>query len=339
MELKEKILYLFGVLIVLVLIISQQWMTIFSPVFILGFIFIREAILKKSGKIQAILFVTLLAIGRIIAEYHFQAVYYFDNILIAFFAGCLIYNIYKSSSAKKLRNATVLVVIVALLITSNIYISAYMESQRVFKDANLQRIVSDAYEARFIGADIELEEGSSDLERLDHLKIEGRTVRSIEGIENFPNIWDLKIYGQDRLLDYSKLAKLENLKRLRITDPHPDFNLSDLPKLENLESFSVWQHSFGNQENEIIELSNFPNLTRLDIYEDLLAEGEPLTIDITEAPHLEDLSVTNLDKIVGLEEAENLESITIRNPHDYTEVENYKDEIKKIRPDIDIDVW
>ncbi|WP_350344797.1 hypothetical protein PRVXT_001239 [Proteinivorax tanatarense] len=334
MELKEKILYLFGVLIVLVLFINHQLMTIFSPVFILGFIFIREAILKQSGKIQAILFVTLLAIGRIIAEYHFQAVYYFDNILIAFFVGCLIYNIYKSSSAKKLRNATALVVIVALLITSNIYVSAYMESQRVFKDANLQRIVSDAYEARFIGADIELKEGSSDLERFDHLSIGGRrTVTSLEGIENLPNLESLYI-GQNMLIDYSELAELENLKRLKITDPHPGFKLSDLPKLENLEFLTIQNHCFGNQ-GDIIELTNFPNLTKLSLY-DLFDEGKLLTIDITEAPYLEDLSVSNLGKVVGLKEAGNLKNITIMSIINYTEVKNYKDEIRKARPDIEV---
>ncbi|WP_353892249.1 hypothetical protein PRVXH_001581 [Proteinivorax hydrogeniformans] len=336
MELKEKMLYVFGALVVLLLIINQQWMTILNPAFILGFIFIREAILNENGKIQAILFVTLLAIGRIVAEYHFQAVFYFEYILIAFFMGCIIYNIYKSSSAKRFRNVTALVVIVALLMASNIYVSAYMESQRVFKDANLQRIVSDAYEDRFIDADIELEEGSSDLERIDHLNITGRTVRSLEGIEHLPSLWELGILGQNRLLDYSELAKLENLKRLTITDPHPDFNLSDLPKLENLEWLTVRQHSLGNQEDEIIELSNFPNLTRLSIDDDLFNESEPLTIDITEAPHLEDLSVYNTTKIVGLEEAENLERISIRGIYNQAEVEQYKDEIRKLRPDIEV---
>jgi len=245
--------------------------------------------------------------------------------MLVFFFIYLIYYIYISRSTKKLRDLLLVTLGTITLLSINIYNT----NNRLFKDPQLQKIVNKKYEFQFI-TKAKLEEGDSRLERIMDLDVRSKFgVRTLDGIENLPNLKSINILRQDKLIDYSKLSYLNNLENLYIPEPHPNFKINDLPELKKLKYLTVYLER-NRFNNKIIELACFPNLEKLRLMSS--NDQEIITIDIRQVPNIESLDIgMNVEKIIGLEEAKNLKSIML----DYGS-DDYKDEVKRLRPDIEL---
>jgi len=80
----------------------------------------------------------------------------------------------------------------------------------------------------------------------------------------------------------------------------------------------------------IMDFSRFPNLKTIKLLG--LRSQEPIIIDIRNVQNIESIEIgLGVKKIIGLEEAVNLKNIDL-----YHESNDYKDEIKKLRPDIEL---
>ncbi|WP_353892250.1 hypothetical protein PRVXH_001582 [Proteinivorax hydrogeniformans] len=303
----------------------------------------KEIEVTDISRLQTVLLACLLFLGYIL-QYQYFTIHYFEYVMLIFFTAFLIYNMYLSSTTYKYRNIAILGLIVFVLMSAHIYII----NSRVLKDASLNRVIHELYDSRFIGADTKIAESSPDLERLDYLVVSRDllySVNSLQGVENFPNIWEVRLDGQDKLTSYEELAALDNLTSLRIYEPHPKFEIEDLPVLSNLEKLK-YRDALTDVE---IELSNFPNLKSLTFSEGLDAKNRvrdgSLTIDIRQNPLIETISIrsytNNEIEIVGLKEAENLKEVSIsyynfKDESKLKQVEQYKEEIRKLRPDIKV---
>jgi len=280
--------------------------------------------MKREGKVQSVLLFIMLHAGYL-WEYHYITIQYFEYIVLAFLFTFLIYYICVSASTKRLRE----LVLVTLGTIALLSINIYNTNNRPLKDPLLQNIVNNKYEYQFRTI-TKSEEEHPRLEKITDLYISSKFgVKTLAGIENLTNLTTINISRQYKLIDYSNLSYLNNLKRLYISEPHPDFSISHLPELKKIESLMVY--SLRNQFNdEIIELANFPNLQKLELIGDRTKER--VTIDIRQVPNIESIDIRmNIEKIIGLEEAENLKIIRLNHGHD-----DYKDEIKRLRPDIEL---
>jgi len=280
--------------------------------------------MRRKGKIQSVLLFLLLHVGYL-WEYNYSIIKYFEYMMLAFFLIFIIYNIYVSSSTKRLQE----LVLVMLSIIALLCVNTYNTNNRLFKDPQLQNIVKNKYEFQFMTKE-KLMEGDTRLERIMHLNISSKFgVKTLDGIENLPNLKNIDIYRQDKLIDYSNLSYLNNLENLYISSPHPDFSINHIPKLENLEFLMIylWQHEFNDK---IMDFSRFPNIKTIKLLG--LRSQEPITIDIRSVQNIESIEIgLGVEKIIGLEEAVSLKKIDL-----YHESNDYKDEIKKLRPDIEL---
>ncbi|WP_350344796.1 hypothetical protein PRVXT_001238 [Proteinivorax tanatarense] len=303
----------------------------------------KEITMADTRRLQTLLLACLLFLGDILQHQYF-IIDYFEYMMLLFFTTFLTYNVYSSSATYKSRNIALLLSGIVILTSAHVYTI----NSRVIKDATLNRNVHDLYDSRFISAETEIVEESPDLERLDYVIINRsllNSVNSLQGIENFPNIWEVQLYGQDKLTSYNELAALDNLTSLRISNPNPQFQIEHLPTLANLEEF--W---YSNELTNVeVKFCNFPNLKKLNLSESLGFENRArdgsLTVDIRQNPLIETISIrsitSNQIEIIGLEEAENLKEISIsysnyKDDNKAKQVEQYKDEIRKIRPDIEV---
>lgn len=306
--------------------IFQGRYLIFTPIQIGVIILVRMFFLRKEEIVESFSLLILLYIGNLL-EYHYIIIHYFEYILLLFFLVFLIYNIYSSSSTKKVTETIIIILGVVIFLSINFYNS----NNRLFKDPQLHKTVSTKYESKFIGEESNLREVDERLNRIEHLDIGNKwSIRSLDGIENLSNLKDLDISSQYKLIDYSNLKQLDNLEVLFISDPHIDFNINILPELNKLRRIYISLYGDQMLNDKIIDLKNLPNLNSFSFtstYKD-----NPLTIDISKAHNVESINVLgNVQEIIGLKEAKNLKEVRI-----YPDEMNYLEEIKKLRPDIDI---
>lgn len=320
---KEKIYNILGILLTL-LFIFQGWQLIFNPAQIGVIILVRVFFMKTEGRLQSALLLFILYAGYL-WEYNYFIIHYFEYILLLFFFGFLIYNICSSSSNKK-RDVLIAALGIAILLCINIY----NINNRLFADPQLNKIVNNKYQFQFITESKPTKQDPR-LERITDLDIRSKwSVKTLNGIENLPNLKNLEIDDQDKLLNYNSLAHLNNLSVLHVWDSHTDFSINLLPELKHLETLSINLGMNKSFNDEILDLKKFPKLKRL--YLSSLDDDKPITIDIRNNPNLEIIDVLmNVEKIIGLEEAKNLKEIDI-----YPDEMNYIEEVKKLRPDIDI---
>jgi len=321
---KEKIYNTLGILLTTFFIV-KGWNLIFSPAQIAYIILIRMLFLKKQEIAESFSLLILLYIGYVF-EYHYIIIYYFEYILLLFFVVFLIYNIYASLSTKKLTKSIIALFGIGMLLSINIYNS----NNRLFKDPQLHKAVSNKYEFQFVGKKSNLKEMDSRLERIKDLDINTKwSIKTLKGIENLSSLRELNIYDQDKLLDYTSLTNLSNLEVMFISGTNVDFSVNNLPKLNQLQRLYI---NLGQNQflaDEIIDLKKF---SKLKSFSFTSIDGEnPITIDITQTPNLESVDILgNVGKIIGLQEAMNLKEIRI-----YPDEMNYLDVVKKLRPDID----
>jgi len=321
---KEKIYNTLGILLTM-LFIFQGWELIFNPVQIAVIVLIRMFFLKKEEIIESFALLILLYIGYLF-QYHYIIIHYFKYILLLFFAVFLVYNIYVSSYEKKLTQSIIVLFGIIMLLFANIYNS----NNRLFKDPQLHKTVSNKYEFQFIGEKSNLEVIDSRLERIRDLDIKNKwSIKTLKGIENLSNLRKLNIYDQDKLLDYTSLAELNNLEVIFISGTNVDFSVNNLPKLNQLQRLYINLRQNQFIADEIIDLKNFTKLKTFSFTS--IYRGNPITIDIRQTPNLENINILgNVEEIIGLEEATNLKEVRI-----YPDEMNYLDEVKKLRPDID----
>lgn len=98
----------------------------------------------------------------------------------------------------------------------------------------------------------------NNLLNIDTLKI--KNVHTLEGIESLINLNTLDINDSGLIFNYSPIAKLNNLKTLRIYNGNLDI-LSNLDSMDNVEIF----HLIYPKTDSLKSLPLFPNVTSLTI--------------------------------------------------------------------------
>ncbi|WP_353892785.1 hypothetical protein PRVXH_002159 [Proteinivorax hydrogeniformans] len=316
---REKIFNLIAIVITMVSIFNG-WELILSVFQIIFLLIVRAVYLRYQGKLQTGVMGALLLFGSLF-EYNYFVIHYFEYIMLAFFVGFFIYNVYVSAPKTRTRDVSIALVGVLIFLSLNLY----MTNNRELADPQLQKTVNSQLAS--------LKESHPTIfHEIDDITILslGRDrfrIKTLEGIEKLQSLQLLTIYQEDRLMDYSQLAELKNLESLTIFNPHPDFSINDLPDMKNLKHLSVGAFDLPTDENIIVP--DLPNLENLEIFSHDIVE--PTSLDIRQIPEVEVLRViVNINEIIGLEEAKHLEKIYVRPFCDYA------DEIKELRPDIEV---
>lgn len=322
-ENREKIFNTFGILIT-ILCIFQGWDLIFNFAQMAVIVLARMVFLRKEELVESFSLLILLHIGRLY-QHHYIVIHYFNYFLLLFFIVFLIYNIYIRSSSKKLSQSIIIILGVTMLLSINTYNS----NNRLFKDPQLHKTVSEKYKLQSLGKKSDLKEVDSRLEEIRNLEIDNKwSIKTLKGIENLSGLRELSIYKQDKLLDFTSLGELNNLEVLFISRANDSFNINNLPKLNQLRRMYISLGENQSITDEIIDLKNFPNLISFSFtstYKD-----NPITIDISQAPNLESINILgNVKEIIGIEEAKSLKEVRI-----YPDERNYLEVVRKLRPEI-----
>lgn len=206
-----------------------------------------------------------------------------------------------------------------------------------FPDKNLEAAIRNALFIEGIRskdkvlADKPLDESitKSDLAKLTIMEAAGKSIISIQGLENCENLKELYL-PENQISDIHNLSSLTNLTKLnlganQIGDISPLASLSKLTLLDlyvnRIEDISPLSslttltnlYLFRNQISDISPLANLNNLIEVDLYRNKICDISPLLAnDGLGKGDVVRLASNNLDLREGSEDAENIQTLKER---------------------------